>query len=187
MFIVNELPLHREIHPLSHLSSSVDLTAGLRRDELGWLPPRLTFDADGRSLQLPPPIDHRSASNVSLGGSHPNSSRRRPAVRSTEEEVRAIFRPARTYTSNFTRTRYFACASYLTSRHSANSLSIVIKVDTLINGGSCSWGCRRDASRMRLNCSSVSRLLNASLDAASLHVQARKILNIVTSHAFVIH
>ena len=30
-------------------SSSVDLTAGLGRDELGWLPPRLTFDADGRS------------------------------------------------------------------------------------------------------------------------------------------
>ena len=40
---------------------------------------------------------------------------------------------------------------------------------------------------MRLNCSSVSRLLNASLDAASLHVQARNFLNIVTSHAFVIH
>ena len=60
------------------------------------------------------------------------SSRRRPAVRSTEEEVRAIFRPARTFTSNFTRTRYFACASYLTSRHSANSLSIVMKVDTLM-------------------------------------------------------
>ena len=70
---------------------------------------------------------------------------RRPAVRSTEEEVRAIFRPARTFTSNFTRTRYFACASYLTSRHSANSLSIVMKVDTLISGGSCSWGCRRGA------------------------------------------
>ena len=141
--------------------------------------------------------DRPSASNVSLGledmrrrrpirGSHPNSSRRRPAVRSTEEEVRAIFRPARTFTSNFTRTRYFACASYWTSRHSANSLSIVMKVDTLISGGSCSWGCRRGA-RMRLNCSSVSRLLNASLDAASLHVQARKILNIVTSHVFVIH
>ena len=102
-------------------------------------------------------IDRSSASNVSLGledmgrrrrpirGSHPNSSRRRPAVRSTEEEVRAIFRPARTFTSNFTRTRYFACASYLTSRHSANSLSIVMKVDTLISGGSCSWGCRRGA------------------------------------------
>ena len=100
--------------------------------------------------------DRPSASNVSLGledmrrrrpirGSHPNSSRRRPAVRSTEEEVRAIFRPARTFTSNFTRTRYFACASYLTSRHSANSLSIVMKVDTLISGGSCSWGCRRGA------------------------------------------
>ena len=90
------------------------------------------------------PADRPSASNVSLGGSHPNSSRPRPAVRSTEEEVRAIFRPARTLTSN-TRTRLFACASYLTSRHSANSLSIVMKVDTLISGGSCSWGCRRGA------------------------------------------
>ena len=84
------------------------------------------------------PADRPSASNVSLGGSHPNSSRTpsrpRPAVRSTEEEVRAIFRPARTFTSNFTRTRLFACASYLTSRHSANSLSIVMKVDTLISG-----------------------------------------------------
>ena len=78
------------------------------------------------------PADRPSASNVSLGGSHPNSSRPRPAVRSTEEEVRAIFRPPRTFTSNFTRMRLFACASYLTSRLSANSLSIVMKVDTLI-------------------------------------------------------
>ena len=100
------------------------------------------------ALSAPPtasPADRPSASNVSLGGSHPNSSRPRPTVRSTEEEVRAIFRPARTFTSNFTRTRLFACASYLTSRHSANSLSIVMKVDTLISGGSCSWGCRRGA------------------------------------------
>ena len=34
---------------IARTSSSVDLTAGLGRDELGWLPPRLTFDADGRS------------------------------------------------------------------------------------------------------------------------------------------
>ena len=103
---------------IARTSSSVDLTAGLRRDELGWLPrmgrrrrpisssPRLTFDADGRSAG--------EAAAGAVGGA-------------------------------------------------------------------------LKASRMRLNCSSVSRLLNASLDAASLHVQARKFLNIVTSHAFVIH
>ena len=34
---------------IARTSSSVDLTAGLGRDELGCLPPRLTFDADGRS------------------------------------------------------------------------------------------------------------------------------------------
>ena len=64
-----------------------------------------------------------------------------------------------------------------------------MKVDTLISGEAAAGavGGALKASRMRLNCSSVSRLLNASLDAASLHVQARKILNIVTSHAFVIH
>ena len=136
---------------IARTSSSVDLTAGLRRDELGWLPrmgrrrrpisssPRLTFDADDRSLQLPPPIDHRHRMSAW------EESQFITPQTSTEEKVRAIFRPARTFTSNFTRTRYFACASYLTSRHSANSLSIVMKVDTLISGGSCSWGCRRGA------------------------------------------
>ena len=164
---------------IARTSSSVDLTAGLRRDELGWLPPRLTFDADGLSAGEAAAIDHRH--RMSAWDSRkpsqfitPQTSRevycpagtvRTMYVHCTyswynvrnvrtlyvqcplgEEEVRAIFyRPARTFTSNFTRTRYFACASYLTSRHSANSLSIVMKVDTLISGGSCSWGCRRGA------------------------------------------
>ena len=71
---------------IARTSSSVDLTAGLGRDELGWLPPRLTFDADGRSA------------GEAVGGA-------------------------------------------------INMLK---------------------SSRMRLNCSSVSRLLNASLDPATL-------------------
>ena len=44
---------------IARTSSSVDLTAGLRRDELGWLPPRLTFDADGLSAGEAAAIDHR--------------------------------------------------------------------------------------------------------------------------------
>ena len=50
---------------IARTSSSVDLTAGLRlvrtslrRDELGWLPPRLTFDADGLSAGEAAAIDH---------------------------------------------------------------------------------------------------------------------------------
>ena len=44
---------------IARTSSSVDLTTGLRRDELGWLPPRLTFDADGLSVGEAAAIDHR--------------------------------------------------------------------------------------------------------------------------------